>query len=100
MIKRIVKLSFQEEKTEAFLAIFKATKDSIRSFPGCSHLELWNQLDEPNVFFTYSYWESEEALDAYRQSDLFAATWAKTKVLFNDRPQAWSVEEVRPADEL
>lgn len=94
MIKRIVKLSFQEEKIGAFLALFEETKDSIRSFPGCAHLELWNDLDEANVFFTYSYWESTDALEAYRHSALFKATWAKTKVLFNGRPRAWSVTEV------
>ena len=94
MIKRIVRLSFQEEKIGAFTALFEETKDKIRSFPGCTHLELWNDLDEPNVFFTYSYWESPDALEAYRHSDFFKATWAKTKVLFNGRPQAWSVREL------
>ncbi len=42
--------------------------------------------------FTYSYWESEAHLNTYRHSDLFRETWAKTKVLFADKPEAWSIE--------
>ena len=91
-LKRIVKLSFQPEKVKDFLEIFRESKYQIRSFPGCLHLELWNNKAEPNVFFTYSFWENELALEAYRESELFKATWKKTKALFNDKPQAWSVE--------
>jgi heme-degrading monooxygenase HmoA len=42
--------------------------------------------------FTVSIWESEDDLNAYRNSELFENTWAKTKVLFNDKPEAWSLE--------
>ena len=94
MLKRIVKMSFDPEKVKDFLAVFNTNKIQIRTFPGCYHLELWNSKTEPNVFFTYSFWEDEAALQAYRSSDLFNQTWAKTKVLFNDKPIAWSVEMV------
>jgi heme-degrading monooxygenase HmoA len=39
---------------------------------------------------TFSLWESEEALNNYRHSELFSVTWAKTKILFADRPVAFS----------
>lgn len=94
MIKRIVKLTFQEDKTEDFVAIFQATKDKISAVDGCHHLEFWRATQHPNIFFTYSYWESETHLNAYRHSDLFQATWKKTKVLFADKPEAWSVAVV------
>lgn len=98
MIKRVVKMTFQEEHVGVFLAIFRAVKDDIRAFPGCQHLELWRSTKESNLFFTYSYWESEESLNLYRHSDLFKRTWAKTKILFSRRPEAWSViiEEIAP----
>ena len=32
-------------------------------------------------------------LENYRNSALFKNVWAKTKVLFNDKPQAWSVNK-------
>jgi heme-degrading monooxygenase HmoA len=92
MIKRIVKLTFQPEKTTDFEAIFESSKTLIRSFPGCQHLELWRDKNNPEVFFTYSYWEDEAALEQYRHSELFKRTWAKTKALFGGKPEAWSVE--------
>jgi heme-degrading monooxygenase HmoA len=98
MIKRIVKLTFQPEQTADFQAIFESSKALIRSFPGCTHLELWRDKNQPEVFFTYSYWEDENALDRYRHSDLFKRTWAKTKVLFGDKPKAWSVEVASEAE--
>ncbi len=92
MIKRIVKLTFKNEFVETFLRIFDLSKNKIRAFEGCNHLELWRQTSDSGVFFTYSYWDSEESLNNYRNSELFKKTWAKTKVLFDDKPQAWSVE--------
>ena len=91
MIKRIVKLTFQEDKIDEFLSIFENSKFLIRSFPGCQHVELLRAKRQPAVFFTFSIWDSEEALEHYRHSKLFGQTWAKTKALFADRPQAWTV---------
>ncbi|MFK8105300.1 MAG: putative quinol monooxygenase [Saprospiraceae bacterium] len=92
MIKRIVKLSFQPEKIADFLTVFEQSKKNISNFDGCHHLELFRCTAPNNLFFTYSFWENEAALNAYRHSEFFQATWRKTKVLFNDRPEAWSVE--------
>jgi quinol monooxygenase YgiN len=94
VIKRIVKLTFDPEKTGDFLAIFEEMKLQIRGFEGCNHLELWRSRSEPNVFFTYSLWDTEAHLDAYRHSELFQDTWRRTKALFVARPEAWSVEAV------
>ena len=94
MIKRIVRLTFQEDKVETFQELFENTKSLIRNFPGCQHLELLQDINQRNVFFTWSYWESEEALDVYRHSELFKTTWKKTKILFSDKPAARSLELV------
>lgn len=91
-IKRIVKLTFQEDQVDTFLEIFEESKNKIRQMEGCEHLELWRGTTVNNILFTYSFWDSEDALNAYRHSELFKKTWAKTKVLFSDKPQAWSVE--------
>ncbi|MFT5673230.1 MAG: hypothetical protein ACI9JT_001876, partial [Polaribacter sp.] len=32
-------------------------------------------------------------LENYRNTDLFKDVWAKTKVFFNDKPLAWSVDK-------
>ncbi len=92
MIKRIVKLTFAPENTGDFLLIFEEMKSQIRNSEGCTHLELWRSRTEPNVFFTYSIWDSEAHLDAYRQSELFQGTWRRTKALFAGKPEAWSVD--------
>ncbi|MDJ0645536.1 MAG: antibiotic biosynthesis monooxygenase family protein [Flavobacteriaceae bacterium] len=94
MFVRIVKMSFQPEKVDEFLGNFEMVKDKIRAFDGCEHLELYRDKNETNIFFTYSYWQSEKTLENYRDSDLFKAVWTKTKALFNDKPEAWSVDKL------
>ena len=91
MIVRIVQMTFKNEHVSAFLELFDERKAIIRSHKGCSHLELWRDNKRDNVFFTYSIWETESDLDNYRFSEFFKDTWGKTKALFSEKPQAWSV---------
>lgn len=91
MIKRIVKMTFDPDRVDDFVRIFEEKKQYIRNFEGCQHLELWRATQAGNIFFTYSFWENEAALERYRHSDLFRTTWVKTKALFADKPEAWSV---------
>ncbi len=91
MITRIVRMEFDPHKVETFLAVFDQSKKLIRHFPGVLRLELHRDANLPNVFYTYSWWEGEEALEAYRTSALFADVWAKTKVLFAGKPMAFSL---------
>ncbi len=93
MIIRIVKMTFEKDKVAQFLELFNSSKHLIRNFEGCTHLELLNDLDAPHIYFTYSYWESPINLEHYRQSELFKTVWSKTKVLFSDKAEAWSVEQ-------
>jgi len=94
MFIRIVKMSFAEENIETFLENFHNNKEKIRAVDGCQLLELLRDKDNTNQFFTYSYWNDQVDLDNYRQSELFKTVWAKTKVLFNEKPQAWSVNKI------
>lgn len=94
MFVRIVKMSFKPQKIEEFLANFNSKKEFIRKSPGCNLLELYRDKTNSDIFFTYSYWDSEQDLENYRNSDLFKGVWAQTKVLFNDKPLAWSVDKV------
>ncbi|MDQ3277521.1 MAG: antibiotic biosynthesis monooxygenase [Bacteroidota bacterium] len=91
MIIRIVKMIFREEETKAFQALFEERKSLIRNFPGCSHLELWQDKQYPQIFFTYSWWHSEEDLNRYRESHFFDDTWRLTKQKFAAKPEAWTV---------
>jgi quinol monooxygenase YgiN len=87
-------MTFHNEHTETFEMVFRTYRNAIRSSPGCSHLELWRDKDDPNIYFTFSKWEAAEDLERYRQSETFRAAWSQTKVLFADRPQAWSVNAI------
>ncbi len=96
MLYRLVKLTFKEESVPLFLANFERNQDAIRRFPGCHHLELWQQKKpHGHIFFTYSHWESEDHLDAYRASELFQRVWANTKIHFAARPEAWSLHGLK-----
>lgn len=94
MINRIVKMTFREEEVDNFLEIFESSKAKIRNFPGVQHLELLQGVNQKNILFTYSLWENEDALEAYRNSSLFKDTWGKTKPLFAAKAEAWSTESL------
>lgn len=96
MIKRIVKMEFREEAIEPFKTLFRNSCSKIKARKGCRHVECLQDLQRPNVFFTYSVWDSESDLQAYRDSELFAAVWAETKALFSAKPEAWSLNEFKP----
>ena len=94
MLIRIVKMSFHEEKIASFLNNFDLMKDHIRNSPGNRLLELYQDKKNPCIFFTYSYWETENDLENYRNSALFDEVWTFTKKLFNAKPEAWSVDKL------
>ncbi len=94
MLIRIVKMTFDPKEIENFQQLFDRNKNKIRSFKGCNHLELLRGKNDPNIFFTYSYWDDETALNEYRHSELFSEVWAETKILFSAKPEAWSVDRI------
>jgi quinol monooxygenase YgiN len=91
MIKRIVRMTFQTEKTKEFETLFLSTREKIRATPGCLHLEWWQDLSDPRVYYTFSFWESEQHLENYKNTETFQWVWPKTKAMFAAPPQAWSV---------
>lgn len=95
---RIVKMTFQEDKIPEFLSNFDKVKQHIRDFDGVERLELLNDKNNPNIYFTYSFWKSEQHLENYRHSDLFKSVWAKTKPLFASKAEAWSVDQIVKLD--
>ncbi len=93
MLIRIVKLTFKPENIPSFERIFETTKSKITDFKGCSMVELYQDIKNPNVFFTYSFWENESDLENYRSSVFFKQVWSKTKLLFAEKPKAWSLKQ-------
>ncbi|MCB9196974.1 MAG: antibiotic biosynthesis monooxygenase [Flavobacteriales bacterium] len=91
MITRIVKLTILPEKMDEFERIFVKNQNHISNFPGCYGVKVLQEINYPNIYFTYSTWESEEAINNYRKSDLFGSIWPNTKKLFLAKPEAWSL---------
>jgi quinol monooxygenase YgiN len=98
MLIRIVKMTFEPQHTETFRALFERQKEKIRAAGGCTRLELLQSTDNPAIFMTYSWWQSNDDLERYRESELFRSTWAETKVLFAARPEAWSMNQLIKLD--
>ncbi len=93
MIIRIVKLTFQEDKTQNFLNYFDTIKHVVNAYPGCQGMKLIQDIQSNNVIMTYSHWDSEEALNEYRDSDTFGTVWSTIKPWFGAKAEAWSMEE-------
>lgn len=87
-------MSFDPIHIERFLSNFELDKDNIRAFEGCQFLELYRDKHNTNIFFTYSYWQTETHLENYRHSELFKSIWSETKPMFNAKPEAWSVDKL------
>lgn len=92
MIIRIVRMHFTEAGVEEFLEIFNRHKEAIRHFPGCTHLRLLTDREDSRCYTTLSYWDSEQDLNNYRNSELFNNVWGRVKTLFSERSQAFSLE--------
>jgi len=97
MVKRIVRMHFYPEQTGMFEKIFDASKDKIMASKGCIGLELYTDLSQPEIYYTWSTWQTEEDLQLYRNSELFKNTWKKTKILFKEKAVAWTLN---PHDHL
>jgi len=93
MFVRIVKMSLHAKFLPDFFEMFEQKKSMIRASEGCELLELYQDKNNPEIIFTYSYWRNEQDLENYRNSNLFKETWAQTKTYFNDKPKAWSVDK-------
>ena len=90
MLLRTVRMTFDPARLDDFLALFAEARPKIAAAPGCRHLELWQDARFPNVLTTFSRWDDADALEAYRRSDLFRTTWARTTPMFAAAPVAHS----------
>lgn len=97
MIRRLVRMKFSEESIHLFRTLFEETKSHILAFEGCIELDLMADADEPLCLCTWSTWMNVDALEKYRQSDLFRSTWSKTKPLFTEKASAWTFEIITPS---
>lgn len=91
-------MTFQLNKVDEFLLLFDENKEKIRNQKGCQRLELIQDIGCDDIFFTYSYWQDEESLENYKNTDVFKFIWPKTKALFSEKPEAWSTKQIHVLD--
>ena len=71
------------------VALYGVATRLVAGFPGCRSLMLLTDGDEQAegvLRATLSHWDSADALDAYRSSELFGVVWPATKALFAAPP--------------
>jgi hypothetical protein len=83
---------FKPELADNFASYVRTIVDNIAKMPGCHKVYVLRDVNKPNVFFTYSFWDSENYLENYRHSELFRDVWSETKKMFSERAEAWSTE--------
>lgn len=92
MIVRFVKLEIQNQHIADFKEFTSGEKEEIEAFEGCIFLEILQDVNNKNLFFSHSHWQSEEALNKYRDSVFFRGNWTQVKKWFATKPEAWSLE--------
>jgi quinol monooxygenase YgiN len=94
-MNRIVRLAFAIEKRDDFIKVFKKHQLSMKDrFEGCLSLEAFEDKKHPGVFFTFSVWKEEAALEKYRSSEYFREIWSTIKPWFSEKAQAWSLDKI------
>jgi quinol monooxygenase YgiN len=93
-------MTVRPDAVDDFLDCFDDRAPRIRAFSGCRHLELWGDTKASAVFTACSHWTDPAALSEYRDSELFARTWAAVRPLFSAPPRAHRYRVVRPAGEF
>ena len=92
MIVRFVKLEIQNQHIADFKRLTAGEKEEIVAFEGCTFLEILQDVNNKNLFFSHSHWQSEDALNKYRASAFFRGNWEQVKQWFAAKPEAWSLE--------
>jgi quinol monooxygenase YgiN len=90
MITRIVKLEIHPDHALGFRQLFHEKQADIAASTGCHEVRLVHTLDNSSTHFTISIWDSEDDLNAYRYSDLFAEIWPTVKPWFIEKAVAWT----------
>ena len=94
MIKRIVRLTVKDAAAkEAFQEIYRSRNPYKNGVPGCREVKVMQDVNDDDVYYTVSIWDSNDDLEAYRNSDYFAKTWPMVKAQLSKRAEAFSMAE-------
>ncbi len=88
MILRLVKLNIAQERREDFLSAVTEVFETVASSAGCLGIEILSSAEKPDTFLSLSRWESEAALEAYRNDTVFGTLWSTIKPWFSTPAEA------------
>ena len=92
-MKRIVRMTLKnEDALQAFQNIYAKRNPYKNGVAGCLSVEILRDINESNICYTLSEWETNEALEEYRNSAYFKQTWPMVKALLSKRAEAYSLE--------
>lgn len=95
MIKRIVRLTLKDNTSKAaFEEIYNRRNPHKNGVQGCHDVKVMKDVNEENIYYTVSTWESNDDLEAYRHSDYFKETWPMVKAHLATRAKAFSLMEI------
>jgi len=98
MIATSVYVHVKEDHIEAFKEAILANHRGSVQEPGNIRFDVLQAEDDPSRFMLYEVFESEEAIQAHRESDHYL-TWRDTVETFMaDKRQAQRYEILAPAD--
>ncbi len=92
MIVRIVQLHIKSAHVALARERVREVAPKVRNFAGCHYLEILFDIHHAGRVVTYSHWESEAALNKYRDSEVFKTFWTAVKPLFETNAVARSME--------
>ena len=93
MITRIVKLTINHSRFHEFALVYAEAQKTIITFKGCMELNVYTDVQQPDVVFTISKWKSDSDLNHYRFSAFFKNVWTTVKPMFSAKAEAWSLKE-------
>ena len=87
---RIVCLTIKSGKVESFRKVMEKYLPNFHDVPGCLYLEILEDIYRENIFYTYSHWKDQMALDTYKNSEIFKKVWQQVKPWFAEKAKASS----------
>jgi len=95
MIKRIVRLTLKDTASKtAFEDIYDTRNPHKNGVKGCLDVKVMKDVNEENIYYTVSTWESNDDLEAYRHSPYFKETWPMVKANLAKRAEAYSMTDL------
>lgn len=93
MITRIIKLA-TKDTPEDFMEYMNEVIPEFSAMEGCQQVEVLRGKINEHIFFIYTIWKNNTALNKFRHSEFNQVFWNKLMEMSESRPQVWSVENI------